>query len=376
MGENDIEWINLSYANIATTSPGAYKENLEWSNSLASSGAAKFDGESEKNAMIPLRKSASNLLNCDMKDICVGSSATELLCSLAWAIAPRKGSNIVSTKASFPSTVYPWTRVSMEFGSDIRLANHDDDNYTQPEDILNLIDSDTAVVTISHVEYVNGQRYDLNLFSNAAHEVGALLIVDATQSMGVFPLDVQNMNIDALVSSGYKWLRGSFGAAVGYISPHLQSSLIPGLLGFRSHNDIWDMQAERLELPDDASRFEFSTIHFGSALGLSKSIDEICYFGIEKVWQHSLKLTEMIISECDDLNLSIASPMEESERSAIISIRIPSKFNAGNVVRILQEDYGVLVTSRSGFIRVSPHMDNTIDQISFLMTSLKTILDL
>ena len=71
--------------------------------------------------MIPLRKSAAKLLKCDFNDVCVGSSATEILSSLAWAIAPKEGTNIVSTQASFPSTVYPWTRVSQEFNSEIRL---------------------------------------------------------------------------------------------------------------------------------------------------------------------------------------------------------------------------------------------------------------
>ncbi len=369
------KWTNLSYANVATTSPKAHEIATEWAESLARGGAAEFDADAEKNGMIPLRTATSKLLQCPISDICVSSSATEILCSLAWAISPKEGKNIVSTKASFPSTVYPWKRVSEEFGAEIRLAQHDENYYTKPEDIFGLIDKNTAVVTISHVEYACGQRYDLNSFAKAAHDVGALFIVDATQSMGMVPINAPDTGADAIVASGYKWLRGTYGAAVGYISPKLQS-LSPGIIGFRSHKDIWNMKAERLEYPEDASRFEFTTIHFGAALGLAASIDEINDIGIQNVWEYDLKLTDSLIDGVLDLGLKIASSTDEQERSSIISIRIPSSFDTAEVVKKLQDEYGILTTNRSGFLRVSPHIDNKSKEIDFFLDALSKILNL
>ena len=372
---NMQKWTNLSYANVATTSPKANQIALEWSESLARGGAAEFDADAEKNGMMPLRTATSKLLECPISDVCVSSSATEILCSLAWAIAPKKGKNIVSTKASFPSTVYPWKRVSEEFGAGIRLAPHNENYYTKPEDILSLIDENTAIVTLSHVEYACGQRYNLKSFAKAAHDVGALFIVDATQSMGMVPINARDTGADAIVASGYKWLRGTYGAAVGYIAPEIQS-LSPGIIGFRSHKDIWNMKAERLELPDDASRFEFTTIHFGAALGLAASIDEITDIGIQKVWAHDLELTDLLIKGVLKSGLEIASPTNDEERSSIVSIKIPENFDTGEVVAKLQNDYGILATNRSGFLRMSPHMDNTIEEIDFFLKSLREILSI
>ena len=372
---NMQKWTNLSYANVATTSPKAHEIALEWSESLARGGAAEFDADAEKNGMIPLRTATAKLLECPISDVCVSSSATEILCSLAWAIAPKKGANIVSTRASFPSTVYPWKRVAEEFGAELRLAEHDENYYTKTDDILHLINKDTAVVTLSHVEYACGQRYNLESFAKAAHDVGALFIVDATQSMGMVPINAQNTGADAIVASGYKWLRGTYGAAVGYIAPSIQS-LSPGIIGFRSHKDIWNMKAERLELPEDASRFEFTTIHFGAALGLAASIDEITNLGIQKVWERDLELTDILIESVLEKGLEIASPTNDEERSSIISIRMPAGFDTGEVVRKLQDDYGILVTNRSGFLRVSPHIDNNSKEIDFFLTSLFEILNL
>lgn len=369
------KWTNLSYANVATTSPKAHEIALEWSESLARGGAAEFDADAEKNGMIPLRTATSKLLKCPISDVCVSSSATEILCSLAWAIAPKKGTNIVSTRASFPSTVYPWKRVAEEFGAELRLAEHDENYYTKVDDILDLIDKDTAVVTLSHVEYACGQRYNLESFAKAAHDAGALFIVDATQSMGMVPINAQNTGADAIVASGYKWLRGTYGAAVGYIAPSIQS-LSPGIIGFRSHKDIWNMKAERLELPEDASRFEFTTIHFGAALGLAASIDEITNLGIQKVWERDLELTDILIEGVLEKGLEIASPTNDEERSSIVSIKMPAGFDTGKVVGKLQDDYGILVTNRSGFLRVSPHMDNNSKEIDFFLTSLFEILNL
>jgi len=368
------KWTNLSYANVATTSPKAHLIASEWASSLARGGAAEFDADAEKEGMIPLRKATANLLGCPISDVCVSSSATEILSSLAWAITPKKGTNIVSTRASFPSTVYPWKRVSEEFGSEIRLAPYDKNYYTKPEDILDLIDKNTAIVTLSHVEYACGQRYDLELFSKAAHDVGALFIVDATQSMGMVPIDAKKTGADAIVASGYKWLRGTYGAAVGYISPKNQS-LSPGIIGFRSHKDIWDMKADRLEFPEDASRFEFTTIHFGAALGLAAAIDEITDIGIQKVWEHDIELINILIEGALASGLEIASPTHDEERSAIVSLKIPPGFDTGDVVKQLQDEYGILVTNRSGFLRVSPHIDNTAKQITFFLDSLQKILN-
>lgn len=368
------EWTNLSYANVATTSPIAHRVSSEWAESLARGGAAEFDGEAEKEGMMPLRMAASRLLSCGVEDVCVGSSATELLCSLAWAISPQDGSNVVSSRVAFPSTVYPWARVSEANGAEIRLAGHDDNLYTKPSDILSLIDEKTSVVTVSHVEYSNGQRYDLGRISDAAHSVGALLVVDATQSMGMVPIDAYSTKADVIVSSGYKWLRGTYGAAVGYISPSVVSSLNPGLMGFRSNSDIWDLRADRLVLPDDASRFEYTTIHFGAVHGLAAAIDELVQIGMDEVWRHDLELADSLVRSVQDIGVEIVSPMSEEERSAIVSLRLPSGISSLEVTNRLQSDYSILVTSRSGLLRVSPHIDNNLEEIDSLVSALGEIL--
>merc|ERR1711862_37707 len=232
------------------------------------------------------------------------------------------------------------------------------------------------VVVVSHVEYISGQRYDLEMLGEAAHSVGAKLVVDATQSLGVVPIIAKKSGADAIVCSGYKWLRGTFGAAVGWLCPSsLLQTVKPALVGFRSHRGMWDLDASRLDFPvNDASRWEHGSIHFGAALGLAKSIQEINMF--HDAWGHVCLLTDFLVHEAStNLNIKCISPRNNAvERSAIVAFRLPHGHCAIRVARRLLEEHSILVSSRAGILRVSPHIDNTIDDIKKLLHSLSIIL--
>ena len=230
---------------------GARRAIVDWQRDVADNGSLALNEAAEAGVFDDLHRAAAGLFNAEPEDIAVGSSATELLGSLAWAVAPEAGTNVVGTALAFPSTIYPWQRVAARTGGQIRLAERDA-GHVRLDDILGLINNDTAVVCISHVEYGAGQRFDLASLAAAAHEHGALLLVDATQSAGAIPIDARADALDAVVSAGYKWLCGPFGAGVMYLAPHLQAGLEPGLVGFRSHEDMWDLRADRLDYPPTA----------------------------------------------------------------------------------------------------------------------------
>ena len=129
-----------------------------------------------------------------------------------------------------------------------------------------------------------------------------------------------------------------------------------------------------MTLPKDASRFEYTTIHFGAALGLAKAVDEICDIGIQNVWEHDLELADKVIESANRLGLSIVSPTAEDERSAIVSLRMPEGVSSETIARRLQDEHSILVTSRAGFLRVSPHIDNTVEEVRMLFDALEVLL--
>lgn len=350
----------LDAANVALMYRGAEKAIIDWQKDVAENGSMNFDESAEATVFDELHIAAARLFNTEPEDIAAGSSATELLSSLAWAITPGPDTNIVSTDIVFPSTIYPWRRVANHTNCEIRFAQGRN-SYVNPDDIIQLIDKNTAVVCISHVEYSGGQRFDLANFAEATHAQGALFVVDVTQSAGAIPIDAPGCGIDALVCAGYKWLCGPFGAAVMYLAPHLQTELEPGLVGFRSHEDMWDLQADRLEFPKTAKRFEFSTMAFGCAIGLTRSIEFLLDVGIERIVMYNKYLGDLLIQGLEERDLEIISPRGDTERSSIIAARFPGK-DAAEVARKLKGAQ-VMVSCRKDFVRFSPHLYNQAGDI-------------
>ena len=365
------KFVSLNAANVALMYHGAHQAIIEWQDDVALNGSNNFDDNSEETVFEELHQVASRLINADPKDIAVGSSATELLCSLAWAISPSKDQNVVSTEIVFPSTVYPWQRVASSTGCEIRLAK-EKNNFIHIDEIITLIDQHTAVVCISHVEYGNGQTFDLHLLAEAAHEHGALLVVDATQSAGAIPIDVQACPVDALISGAYKWLCGPFGAAFMYLAPHLQTKLEPGLVGFRSHKNMWDLDASRIDYPQAAQKFEFSTMAFGCAVGLTRAINFLNDVGVENIFQYNRQLADRLIEELQTRGAVITSPLEDKSRSSIVRAHFEN-IGSNKIIQSLKRA-GVFVSRRGDSIRFSPHLYNSMSDIDKALAEIDNIL--
>ena len=363
--------IYLNAANAALMYEGCRATISDWYNDVAFNGSINFNESAETEVFDSIHDLAAQLFNVNPTDIAVGSSATELLSSLAWAIAPKKGENIVSTDIVFPSTIYPWQRVANTTGATIKLARGKD-NYLDPDDIVKLIDQQTAVVCISHVEYGNGQLFDLEKLSDAAHAVGAFFIIDATQSAGAIPIDGNIVSIDALVCSAYKWLCGPFGVAIMYLNPKLQYNLEPGLVGFRSHKDMWKLDPRKIEYPDTAKKFEFSTMAFGCARGLEASIRYILDIGVKTIFTHNRLLTDQLIAGLIKQNAQIISPVNDKERSAIVTVNFQG-CNSATLVQKLKHQQ-IFVSLRSNTIRFSPHFYNTKDDIEITLDHIRRLL--
>jgi selenocysteine lyase/cysteine desulfurase len=350
----------LNAASIALMYKGASETAVAWQRDLAQNGTLGFDEAAEQNVFSSLHEVFARLIGARPRDIAVGSSFTELVASLAWAMMPGRGENIVGVDVVFPSTIYPWLRVAQTTGCEIRLLPTTD-YYADPEELVGLIDDNTAVVTISHVEFGSGQRYDLRSLAESVHASGALLVVDATQSAGAIPVDVSRDGVDILVAAGYKWLCGPFGAAVMYVAPHLQTRFEPGLVGFRSHKDMWDLRADRIHYRDDASRFEFGTMAYGCALGLAKAIEFILNLGVDAVLAHDLKLRARLVEGLEQRGAQLLGPSVEKEQSPILSVLFPG-FSSHRIVDFLKAQ-GVIVSPRADFVRFSPHLYNCSDDI-------------
>ena len=341
-----------------------------WNRDIAENGTINFNENAEQSVFEKVHAEFARLINAKPSDIAVASSATEQLASLAWAIMPKSGSTILTPDIVFPTTIYPFSRVARHTGAKVEFVAGEN-GYVDPQMVLEKIDGKTSVVCLSHVEFGSGQKYDLKQFADLCHAHGALLIVDGTQSAGAVAVDIPGSGVDAFVCGGYKWLCGPFGASVMYVAPHLQSTLDPGLVGFRSNRDIWKLDVEYQDYPDSAQRFEFSTMAYGCAHGLAESIAYLNRLGVENIMAHNLLLADRVTEGLQECGAEVFSPQAKEKKTSIVSARFPNIDS-----KIIVEKLGavnIVISPRRDFFRFSPHLYNTTEDVDAAITEIAKI---
>ena len=132
-------------------------------------------------------------------------NTSDALSTVANGLSWRKGDNIVTFSREFPSNIYPWLRVRDNFGVEVRMCEERNGRIDFTE-LSTLIDQNTRIVAISHVQYASGFRMDLERLGRLARQHDALFVVDAIQALGVVPTDVEAEFIDVAAGAGHKWL--------------------------------------------------------------------------------------------------------------------------------------------------------------------------
>ncbi len=354
------QYVYMDAASVGLSHAKGAAAISDWQRALAERGTVAFTEQDEVDCLDGLNNATARLFNAGVDDIATASSETVLMSSLAWAVMPPAGTTVVSTETTHPSTVYPWMRVAQHTGAEVRWAKANERLSIDPDELEDLIDDSTSVVCLSHVEWGTGQVFDLKRFSDAAHRHGAICVVDATQSAGQIPIDVKASGVDAVATSTYKWLCGPFGTGMMYVSPVLQS-LSPGIVGWRSHKDMWDFQADRLEYTDSAKRYEFGTMAYGTAFGATESLNYLLDISIGRIAEHNRRLSGHLIEGLGDLGAMVLGPEDSAQRSATVAARFPGKDSADFASTLKQAD--VIASLRRDFIRFSPHLYNSIDDI-------------
>lgn len=361
----------LNSASIAVMPKPARDKMERFTRQILHIGTVSLTEKAEVEALENAREAAAKLLGASPDSVAIASSATEALGQLAWGIKPK--GNVVSIDIEFPSVVYPWLRMTKETGVEVRLVRCKERTASLSfSDVEALVDRNTSVICVSHVQYATGFRFDLRKLASLAHANGALCIVDASQSMGQVPIDVARDGVDALVSTGYKWLCGPFGAAVLYIAPALAAELEPVFVGWRGTADMWHFDATELTYAPSLRRYEFSTMSYMSGYGLGEALRYLLALDIEAVFAHDLRLGDLLISGLDALGAEVITPRDPAYRSGIVTARFGAR--DGEAVAAELNRRKVVVSPRFGSTRFSPHFFNSSDDVERALAILKDIL--
>ena len=369
----DVTYMNS--ASISLMPKPAINSMIEFEQKIASGGTIGFDEDEETRALEGARDEAATLLGAERDEIAVLSSATQGIGSLAWSLSLKSGSNVVSTDAEFPSVVYPWLRLSHEKSLEVRLARNHDGLVSEAE-LEKLVDDHTAVISISQVEYGTGQRFDLHWLADLAHSHGALLVVDATQSAGLLPIDVHAEDVDALVAGGYKGLLGPFGAAIFFLKEEIAKSLTPSLVGWRTTPVPYDLDATKLSFAGSVRKFEYSTMSYASAVGLAESMRYLRRLGYRNASEYVLNLTDRflrIVGDNPDLPERAAlTPKDKNHHASIASFRFKERDQSAIVADLVKRN--IIVSQRFNGIRFSFHVYNNEQDLAKANQALEELL--
>jgi cysteine desulfurase / selenocysteine lyase len=329
----------------------------EFDRALALRGSAAFDEEAEVAVFEGTRASAAKLIGARPDEVAITASATLALGQIAWFLRPDRGENIVSIDLEFPSSTYPWLRIAEETGAEVRLVQRRDEPAgLSIEDVGALVDGRTRVLCVSHVQYATGHRFDPAALATLAHENNALLVLDASQSVGAVPLDVRADDVDFLVATSYKWLCSSIGAAICYIRPELVADFRPPFVGWKSAVEPYALDAADMRLPSSARKLEFSTSGYGAGIALGAAIDYLLEVGIEQVLAHDLALAARLREGLEGLGAEILTPRDDDRRIGIVTARFPGQ--DGEAVAARLNERGIVVAPRFGSTRFSVHVFN------------------
>jgi selenocysteine lyase/cysteine desulfurase len=339
---------------------------------IAGRGTVGFDDEVEKRVGDVPRAATARLLGADPDDVAVVTHATEALCQVAWWLKPGEGQNVVSADLEFPSVTYPWLRLARDTGVEVRLAPALDDPAAFSLDtIAGAVDERTAAICVSHVQYATGHRLDPERLVELARSVGAVLVLDATQSAGVVPLDAPGLGVDVLVSSGYKWLCSAPGAGICYLRRDLWEELDPPFVGWKSTEDAVAFDARTIPLANAARRLEYSTPAYAAGAALTAAVDYLLDLGLENVLEHDLALAGELRDGLERLGADVLTPAEDDRRAGIVIARFPG--HEGAALAGALADAGVIVSPRLGAVRFSLHHFNDSSDVERALAALAAI---
>jgi cysteine desulfurase/selenocysteine lyase len=308
------------------------------------------------------RAAAARLINAHVDEIALAPNTTVGVNTAAGSLPVRPGETVLVSDREFPANVYPWLMLR-ERGIEVELARTTPEGWPDEEYLLErLRDPRVRVLAISHVQFSNGFRADLDALGAACRANGTYLVVDAIQGLGQCPLDVRRTPVDVVACGAQKWLLSPWGAGFVWVRRELIGELRPpmaGWMAFEGTDDFTQLTDYRTTYRADARRFEVGTLPFQEMHAMRVSLELLLELGIEHIAGYLRGLTQPLLDAAESGTYAVTSPTDETHRSAIVCVRTADVPATHRALR----EAGVICVMREGSIRLSPHWYNTAGEM-------------
>jgi cysteine desulfurase / selenocysteine lyase len=307
-----------------------------------------------------VRRSIASFINADPTEIAFTTNTSAGMNLIVDALAGR--GDVITSELEFPVSTITWlhrgTRVHflVSTGGELRAG-----------DVQRAMNEETGVICLSHVQYSNGFRADLEELGHS--KKGHALVVNASQSAGAFEIDVRRMGIDALCATGHKWMLAGYGSGFVYLSRRRLEEGPARSIGWLSVENPFEMSNRDFRVRQDAAaRAELGCPHFAGIFALGAAVDYLNGLGPPNIQSRVLALNRHLTESLLEKGWRVLSPLrDESMRSGetLVAAERPKR-----VVAHLARK-GVAVTEKPEGIRVATHFFNDEEDIARLVDALE-----
>jgi cysteine desulfurase/selenocysteine lyase len=239
------------------------------------------------------------------------------LVAYTWAEANvGAGDEIVTTAMEHHSNIVPWQQLAMRKGATLKIIPETETGRLDMEQAAEMITERTKIVATTHMSNVLGTVVDVKALADAAHRVGAVIIVDGAQSVPHMPVDVQALDCDFMAFSAHKML-GPTGIGVLYGRPEILEAMPPWMFG---GDMILEVSYEDASWNDLPYRFEAGTPNIADAIATGAAVDYLEALGMDNVWAHEQQITGYALDRFAELEgINLLGPREVEDKGAVIS---------------------------------------------------------
>ena len=313
----------------------------------------------------------------DADRVAIIPSASYGIANAATNIRLDRGEHVLVAAEQFPSNYFPWQTLCAATGAEIKFVapekTFNGRGRIWNERFLEAINPKTKVVAVAHAHWTDGTVFDLHALRKRTREVGALLVVDGTQSVGALPFDVQSIQPDALVCAAYKWLLGPYSIGLAYYGEY-----------FDEGKPIEENWTNRLDSEKFSSLVEYEHRYQPAARRFSvgeqsnfilapmalKAIEQINRWGVDNIQEYCRSITEPAITAMREKGFLIEElPYRASH---LFGIRHERQVDPEQLMQKLQARK-IYVSVRGNSIRVSPNVYNDPEDLNRLAKALAAI---
>jgi selenocysteine lyase/cysteine desulfurase len=324
---------------------------------------------------------AAALIACQRDEIAIVEHATRAWDLAFYAIPFAPGDRILTDVAAYASSFIAFLQVARKTGATVEVVPNDEHGQISVQALREAVDERVKLIAITHVPTNGGLVNPAAAVGEVARESGALYLLDACQSVGQMPVDVNVIGCDMLSATGRKYLRGPRGSGFLYVRRGLVERLEPPFLDL--HAARW-VTRERFEIRPDARRFESWECNIAAKIGLGVAIDYALRWGLDAIWARILALAQDLRARlealpgvtlhdlgrerCGIVSFAVEGQAPQAVHRALAEHRINVSVSTQDSTRLDMEARGL-----SDLVRASVHYYNSAEEVERFCATLETV---